>query len=390
MDVKIKRVESRGDLEQFLAVPKYIYKRYPLRVEPLVSEQIDILSQAHPFYADGRRARIQCFLALHSLSGQPIGRIAAIFNASVQKDQDSKEVVGHFGFFECEDSHEIAQCLFDIAGQWLAAQGATLMRGPTNPSQSYEYGLLVEGFDYQHRFLLPYNPPYYGEFLASSGFVKARDLLVFSMDLTDQQLKLQIEHDIERFERLREQRFPNINVRPIKLGNLKEEVEPLVGVMNDALRYHWDYTPMRPQELHLTASKLRPILDPDLALVVQNSGKPAGMVLVIPDLNEVIRHLSTRNRYLQLLELLFRAKLSRPKCARLVFLGVSQEQTTFGLLPYLLLDMYRRVAAHGYTKLDLHWILEDNLNVLGIVQRYRLQPDRIYRIYNRSNYSACF
>ena len=41
----------------------------------------------------------------------------------------------------------MAEALFDAASGWLREQGMDAIRGPENPSQNEEVGLLVDGFD---------------------------------------------------------------------------------------------------------------------------------------------------------------------------------------------------------------------------------------------------
>ena len=70
--------------------------------------------------------------------------------------------------------------MFESARRWLADHGMTAIRGPMNPSINYEIGLLVEGFDSPPKFMMTYNPPYYGTLIEAYGFEKSQDLYAYS------------------------------------------------------------------------------------------------------------------------------------------------------------------------------------------------------------------
>jgi len=380
--MELRVVRSPADVARFLALPRSLHNQSNRWIEPLRSEQAELIDQGrHPFYA---HAQAEFFLAIDPASGRTVGRIAAIRECARQPAIAAAPNVGHFGFFETIDSQAVASALLDAAAGWLRGHGANLMLGPASPSPNYEYGLLMRGFEQPHRLLLPYNPPYYQQLLANYGLGKAKDLLVYECDLADEWLRCQIEHDARRFERLWRRRFPYIHVRQVDLARLADEVPLVVTLIHKALVSYWDYAPMSPEELHLTVRRLRPLLEPDLMLIAERRGVPVGIALAIPDFNEAIGRLSIRHSYLEQLELYARARLSPIRCARLMVLGVSQDQaTTFGIAPFLLLQLYQNLLARGYTRLDSHWMQEDNAAVLGILRRYGLQEDRVYRVFSK-------
>ena len=133
----VKPVETRRQRRQFLALPWKLHRNDPNWIPPLRRNQKQLVGYArHPFYND---AECQTFLAFHN--GQPCGRVAAIINYGHIRRY--KEQRGFFGFFESIDDQEVATGLFDTARDWLAEQGMTAFRGPCNPSQNYELGLLI-------------------------------------------------------------------------------------------------------------------------------------------------------------------------------------------------------------------------------------------------------
>ena len=84
-----------------------------------------------------------------------------------------------FGFFETVDDYAVAEALLDAATGWLRERGYTGVRGPVNPSMNDTAGLLVEGFDREPTILMPYNPPYYVDFLERYGFERAMTMWAY-------------------------------------------------------------------------------------------------------------------------------------------------------------------------------------------------------------------
>ncbi|MDA8744691.1 N-acetyltransferase, partial [Rubripirellula amarantea] len=158
----------------FLQLERTLYRDDPNWVPPIWDERKRLCGfKHHPFYIDNK---CQAFLATRG--SEVVGRIVAIINRD--HNERYNEQRGFFGFFESINDRDVAECLFETAGQWLRDQGMTDVRGPVNPSLNYECGLLIKGFDSPPTFLIPHNLEYYGDLIEACGFEKCQDL--FSYD----------------------------------------------------------------------------------------------------------------------------------------------------------------------------------------------------------------
>jgi hypothetical protein len=310
-----------------------------------------------------------------------MGRVGAIVNHLHNAHGGGRE--GFFGFFDAIEDQDVADALLDAAAGWLRAQGMSSMLGPASPSHNYEYGLLVEGFDRPHRFLLAHNPPYYDRLLAGWGLVKVRDLYAFSIDLRDADLARRVQRDGARVLALWKERFPDVRVRSANFRRFSDEVRIAVDLVNRSLRENWGYSPMSEGEMKEMAQTLRFLVDPKLLLLVERAGEPVGVGLAIPDLNLLIRRLRLRWGWLEPVELLARFKRTRVRAARTVALGMVQDRALPGAGAVLMYEMYRRLVGRGIFELDASWILEDNAQMLLPLHRFGLQPDRTYRLYEK-------
>ena len=154
-DVSVQPVDSRARQRRFLEIPWRIYQSDPCWRPPLRLAEEELLGfRPHPFY---ERNRARSFLATRG--GRDVGRITAIVNRGhVERYHENR---GFFGFFECEDDLAAAEALFAAAGDWLAGEGMTTLRGPVDPSLNYECGLLIEGFDTPPFFMMTHARPWY-------------------------------------------------------------------------------------------------------------------------------------------------------------------------------------------------------------------------------------
>jgi hypothetical protein len=105
------------------------------------------------------------------------------------------------------------------------------MRGPANPSQNYEWGMLVEGFHTPPTFMMTYNKPYYGKLVEGYGFEKSQDMYAFlgHVDMLkdlDPKLTFIAEEARKRFK---------VDVRPISKKNFKQDVDSFLEIYNKAL-----------------------------------------------------------------------------------------------------------------------------------------------------------
>jgi len=384
-------VGSRSDLRAFKRLPRLIRGRERAWVEPLKIIENGLLDRRHhPFYDGGRRAEAEFFLA-RSARGKPVGRIAAIINhkygAHDVHGEGKGGSSGFFGFFDCVNSPEVARGLIAAAEDWLRRRGLTEMLGPVNPSQTYEYGLLVEGRDQPHRFQAAYQPAYYADLLESSGLRKAKDFLGLVLDFQSPETREMVDRFFGLANRASRRISGDITVRSPDIRNFDAEVHTVCQVFNQVLSTVWGHSPVSEEELRQIALSLRHFAMPDALVIAEHQGEPVGLALGIPDLNEIIRPLKLRMTWIEPLELLFRARRWRPVCARVLALGVKAGYERSRVVPVMVSQLGRNFLDHGIRLVDAHLVPEDNIAVMVPLRRYGFRPDRRHRIY-RSQLSS--
>jgi hypothetical protein len=347
-----------------------IYRDYPNWVPPLISEDKKLLNPAiYPFH---QNAEVRLLLLYDN--GRPVARAAAIINHNHNKFHEEK--TGFFGFFESVDSPEAAKYILDAAATFCREKGMERLRGPMNFSTNDTCGLLIEGFDSPPMIMMPYNPPYYINLLEQSGFAKSKDLYAYFADKS-------IEAKIPRLERLagRVLSDPAIKVRKLDVKRIYAEIAAIKDIYNNAWSKNWGFVPMTDAEFEYMASDMKKLVDPDLALVAEIDGNPAGFSLALPDYNQIIRKCNGRLLPFGIFYFLFGK--SKIKALRMLTMGVKREHQKRGLDVLFYLQTIKNGFAKGIFRGELSWILEDNLMMNRIMETLGAWVYKKYRIYEK-------
>jgi GNAT superfamily N-acetyltransferase len=363
--VEIVPVTTDRDLHAFLRLPWHIYRDDPRWVPPLLFEQRQLLTGQHPFF---EKAEMRLFLARDG--DQVVGRVAAILDHHFLDVH--QEPVGFFGFFECAADGGVTERLLGAARAFLGDKGMRAIRGPVNPSMHHPCGLLVEGFEFPPAFLMPYNPPAYRGLLEGAGCQKAKDLLAYRVVIPAVPPP-----KVARLAPEAEQK--GIRVRPINMKRLGEEVEIFRDLYNTAWHHNWGFTPMTPAEAQWMARHLKSLFVPSLALIAETQGQPIGFLMLLPDYNQVLRHLNGRLGPVGLLKFLWYRR--RIRDARLILLGVRPEHRARGADALLTLVALQALKREGFIHAEISWMLEDNRVVIRLAERFGGIPYKRYRIY---------
>ena len=366
--ITIKQL-TQNDIKKFLKFAFQVYKNDPNWVPPLYMDKMKILNTSkNPFFTENND--MELFMAYRN--NKPVGRIAAIKNGT--HNQTHSENIGFFGFFECIDDQEVANKLLDTVKEWLKKHNFNAMRGPANPTSNDEYGALLEGFDDTPRILMAYNPKYYLNLFEGYGLRKVKDLYAYDI----QNSEMQKNEKIKRVSELVKSRY-KINIRSINMKDFKNELEIFKSIWNQTWVANWGFIPMNEAEIDAAAKDLKPLINPDLVFFAEIDGKTIGMVLAMPDYNQIFRTMKGRLFPFQFLKLYTQKK--KITWARVIALGVIPEYQKKGVDGALYYECLERAAKHGITQGEASWILEDNLMMNRGAETMQGKVYKKYRVY---------
>lgn len=374
--VVVREVRSPQDWERFIELPWKIYANDSHWVPPLriaVRDMLDV--QKNPFF---KHAFMNAFLALRG--EEVVGRIVGVVDEN--HNRFHQESAAFWGFFESIEDHGVARALFSSLEKWAIGRGASVLRGPVNLSTNHEAGLLVEGFESDPAIMMMYNPPYYSELIEKQGFIKAKDLLAYNVE----QGSRFSERLLAQSERLKAN--GSVSFRTIQLRKFQQEVDTILEIYNDAWEDNWGFVPMNPEEFRHMAKDMKAIIDPELLLIAEVRGQPAGFGLALPDVNQAFKKIPDGKLLpTGLFKLLWNTKGPGKRATinrcRILTLGIKKAYRNFSLGPLFYTEYLRRGPAAGYPTGEASWILEDNRAMNRALEMMCGKRTKVYRIYDR-------
>jgi hypothetical protein len=375
-DVRIEPVGSKRQLNQFIALPERLYGDCPNYVPPLRLERRQTLSpKKNPYF---QHATAQYWLAYRD--GRPVGRISAqVDDLYLSQHRDA---TGHFGFLDAEDDPAVFAALLDAAEAWLRDRGMERVRGPFNLSINEECGLLVEGFDEPAMLMMGFSKPHTAERLGERGYTKAKDLIAYDLDLSGGE-QIRGEALLERMNEA-----DRVKVRPVDMSRYKAEVAAIMAIFNDAWADNWSFVPFTEAEISKAASDMRPLIRPELNWIAEIDGEPACMMVCLPNLFEAIADLHGRLLPFGWLKLLTRLKASRFESCRIPLMGLRRchQRTLLGsaVLILMLQSLRTGMLGLGLKRVELSWILEDNMPMRRVIEDLGARAYKTYRIFEKS------
>ena len=373
--VAVRPVESASDLAQFIDFPYRLYRDYPFWVAPLRRDTARALSpKRNAFFQHGR---MQTFLA-RGADGAVVGRIAAIVNGKhLEKYADGN---GFFGFFECADNQEAAFALFAAAEAWLAAQGLSGVRGPTNPTMNDICGLLVGGFDREPSVMMPYNPPYYAAFLEAYGFRRAMTMWAYYVH------KKYVRTDkLKRGIELLRRRHPTVTLRTVDMKRFDEDAKAILDIYNDAWSRNWGHVPMTEAEFKQLTHEMKSVVDPNIVYLLEDDGKPFAFSISLPNVNQLLRHVRDGRLFPSgLAKLLAYGKLGHVYECRTLLMGIMQAYQGKGFDVMMNYETITQGPRHGYDASEMSWVLDVNEPLKNAVASLGGVVDKEYAMYEKA------
>lgn len=357
--MKIVQVDHKKLEKEFIVFPYKLYKddqNYVAPFEKDVRAAFDPKQNVHFSQGDAMR------WVLYNDSGECIGRIAAFY----EKHKAEADYVnsGGCGFFECINSQEAANMLFDTASAWLKERGFEAMIGPINFGENESnWGCLVHGF-VQQGFGMAYNMPYYQNLMETYGFQLYYRQFSYHIDLTKE--------FPERFWKIAEwvNNKPQYSFRHFDYKRADKIVEDVVKIYNEA----WpllkdDFTPMKKEVIYEMMEKAKPILDPELVWIAYSNDEPIAFFTFLPDANQIFKHLNGKLHLLNKIKFLRLKSKKAMTRFRGVAGGVSPKFQNSGIESAVFWQIKDVVERNPqYKEIEISWVGDFNPKMMKIYQ----------------------
>lgn len=359
----------------FLDFPRRLYANDPNWVGPLDMELKSLFDpRKNPHFAEGDA---QWWIALNNRD-EVVGRIAAFIY--YPKARRYAVPTGGLGFFECVEDYGVAEALLSTAQGWLAERGMQAADACINFGENDRFwGVLIEGFDSPPSYGMPYNKPYYADFLTRYGF---------ELYFRQESRELDLRQIPERIIRIAQRAAQKEGVRFAypSLRNLRQYALDFMTIYNDAWQFHEHFVPLTEERVLRLVENLKPILIEEMIYFAYVENEPAGIILAIPDLNQIFRPWRGRPSAWELLRFLWRKRnkyawyrqrgiLTR---ARVMLMGVRPKYQRRGLESALAYLPVPPVIAMGITHAELSWVGDFNPAMLAVLEATQAKRSRVH------------
>ncbi len=276
--------ESKKHRNQFIDLPYSLYRNDPNWVPPIRGEVRNLFNRKkHGFYEHGEA---QFLLAIRD--GKPVGRMVTLAQRN-QSDNRFKET-GNFYLFEVIHDFEIAQKLLNRCVSWANERKLAKLYGPKGMTPLDGLGMLTKGFDKRPAFGMPYNPPYYPDYLLKFGFKKVVETGSGLIKNDSFQLSTKV---LKAAEIIQEKRgFRVLSFKSRK--DLRKATLSLGYLYNESLNSSDDSVALTTRDINTMVKGLLWIAQPELIKIIVKNEEPIGFLLTYPDISEGLQAIRGR------------------------------------------------------------------------------------------------
>jgi hypothetical protein len=363
--MRVQEVMTKQDKKEFINFPKRLYRGDPAWVCPLDKDVESVFNpETNHTFGHGEAIR----WILKDRGDLTVGRVAAFIDNV--RSSASRQPTGGLGFFEVTENKDFAFILFDTVREWLAARGMEAMDGPVNFGENdNNWGLLVEGF-MQQSFGMPYSKKYYRDFFEDYGFRKYFEQ--YSYHRTIRGKDDEIEHFPDRMMKIAGwlSRRPGYSFRHFEIRNKEKYIKDITEIYNSAWSvFKEDFTPLDPGFLLETFSRAKPIMDEELIWFAYFNDKPIAFFVLLPDLNQILKHLNGKMHPWNMIRFLFFKSTHSMTRLRAVAGGVSPAYQNSGVESAIFVNLYEVFRKKTWIKeLELSWVGDFNPRMIAIYE----------------------
>ena len=357
----LRVINSKAEIRNFLELPLRLYRDEPNWIRPLDKDIESVFDPTqNKFFRNGDCIRWN----LYDANGVVCGRVAAFYDRKTAKN--NKQPTGGMGFFECIDDFEAASILFDACKEWLTDKGMEAMDGPVNfGDRDRWWGLLVEGFT-EPNYCMPYNFKYYKDLFENYGFKNYFEQYTYYRPISDQGVHPEVWEKAQRITK-----NPGYSFKHIRKKEMEKFAEDFRTIYNKAWGKHAGVKEISTLHAKALIRSMKPILDEKLMWFAYYEDQPIAFFLMLPELNQIIKHLNGKMNWLGRIKFLYHKWRKTITRAFGIIFGVVPEQQGKGL-EAALINAFADVALKPdfpYKDLEMNWIGDFNPTMIRVAEQ---------------------
>lgn len=357
MKCSVETVQTKRQMNDFLALPKKIYKDNPYYVPDIES---DVRGWFDPKHNPGlKHCEIAPFVAYNE-KGEVVGRIVGFINHNANQIWKCKCV--RFSWIEFVDDADVSGALLKAVEDWGRSKGMEAVQGPLGISDYEKEGMLIEDFDKLGSAVTIYNPSYYPEHMTLHGYGKEVDWV---------QMRVEVPQDVpERFVRVHRivTNMYGLKVRKLTPHEVQKEGygHKIFKLFNLAYSNLFGYTPYSDEEADAFISQYINMLDLRMLPMVEDSeGNLVSCCVTMPSISKAMQKAGGKLFPFGWYHLLRALKYKRDEVVELLLIAVHPDWQAMGINALLFVDLIPIFNEMGFRWAETGPMLEDNSKVLS-------------------------
>jgi GNAT superfamily N-acetyltransferase/uncharacterized protein YbaA (DUF1428 family) len=357
-------------IDDFFSVPFNVYQGTEY-ISPFKADIKRFLSKDNPLF---KHFGELTYYVAYNAQGVPVGRVTAHIHHKSNELHKWKR--GFFGYFDCENNLETAKALLSKVEEYHRSRGMNEVMGNFNLTAMQQMGVMTGGFEKTPFIDQLYTPSFIHELLEKCGYSKTFPVQTYSFDLVN-----------NSFEWAQDERLSTLYKNPdyrwatLEKNKLKEQLQFACNLLNDGFKNNPMFVPLTFEEFWFQAKDMSMIIDEEITSFVYYKGQPAGVVLVIPDLNPVLKEVGSKLT-LSLPFKLWKMKKNPYRCL-LIYASVKPEFHAHGLGMAMVGNALQKMKAKGYKEMGVTWISEENKAPLAMVKKAGAKPYHQAHLYKK-------
>ena len=357
---------------RFSHIPFQFYTNTPQWVPPILIDVEGALDlEKHPFY---EHSQADFFVAVRG--GRDVGRLAVLENKHYNQYHHTKRA--QFYYFECEDSLETAQALFERGFEWAHERNLDEIIGPKGFAALDGYGMLVEGFEHRQMMtMMNYNHPYLPKLIEALGFEKEVDFISCYADPKTFQMPERIFSIADRVEKK-----GMLNVKRFASKKELKTWAPRIGsTYNKSFINNWEYCPLTDNEIKFVVDNILTVADHRLIKIIMHGEQVIGFMFAFTDLSPALKRSKGKLFPFGIVDILL--ELRRKDWVSINGAGVLPEFQGRGGNALMYAEMGKTVRDFGFSHVEMTQVAETAVQMRNDLINLGGKPYKNHRVYHK-------
>ncbi len=367
----IRTVVSKKDLREFINLPFEIHKNHPNWLPPLITDERKVFDaqKNHSF------EHCETILLLAERNMKVVGRIMGIINLAYNRTHNEKNA--RFFALETYDDASVFDVLLKAVERWAKDNGMDKLVGPIGFSDKDPQGFLLSGFDDPVSIIVTnHSFEYMITNMERNSYSKSIDLVQYRADVPKHILPIYE----SMFERVTEAGYQILEFTKTK--TIRPFIPEVFALLNKTYTEIYGFAPLDDKEIKEFSERFLPFLDARfIKIVVDQNKKIVAFLVAMPDISEGMHKANGKLFPFGFIHILRSGKKS--KQLNLLLGSVEESLRIKGIVSLLAVKVVESAHKAGMKIFDSHLIMEDNVKMRAMYERFDAKVYKTYRIFQK-------